>query len=160
MLKNQLVIFAYGNPSRGDDALGPMLLELVESENIRDDIMLLTDFQLQVEHVVDLENCQLALFIDASVDCLQAFCFQLLYPQKDDSYTSHAMHPSALLYAYQQIYQIVPPPTFLLSVQGESFELGDALSVSAKQHLEAAFQFLQVLLPQIETQIWQNHVTT
>ena len=155
MSDGQLVIFAYGNPSRGDDALGPLLLEQIK----RNDITLLTDFQLQVEHTTDLEQCQLALFVDASVDCPHAFCFQQLHPQQDDSYTSHAMHPAALLYAYQQIYQTTSPPAFLLRIQGESFELGDPLSTAAKQHLTAALQFLHTLLEQIDVSVWQTHLT-
>ncbi|MGZ8196374.1 MAG: hydrogenase maturation protease, partial [Methylosarcina sp.] len=64
-----VLLFAYGNPSRGDDALGPLLLEFVEAHCDLAEIDLLTDFQLQIEHILDMENRALVLFADASVTC-------------------------------------------------------------------------------------------
>ena len=63
-----LLIFAYGNPSRGDDALGPLLLERLQALNLPH-VETLTDFQLQVEHAYDLQGRERVLFIDASVSC-------------------------------------------------------------------------------------------
>ena len=67
--QTRLVIFGYGNPSRGDDALGSLLLARAETEVDRLpglDVALVEDFQLQVEHALDLEDRDLALFIDAA----------------------------------------------------------------------------------------------
>lgn len=153
---NRLVIFAYGNPSRGDDALGPTLLHLLEDSYSQDNIEFIEDFQLQVEHALDLENCDMALFIDASVSCPLPFHFTRLQAQPDSSYTTHAMHPAAVLYVYQQTYSQVPPPTFLLSVRGESFELGESLSSAAQSYLTEAFNFLKQLIDKIDFTMWQQ----
>ncbi len=55
-----VLIFTYGNPSRGDDALGPAMFDLLEKHKQEtadfDGVDLLTDFQLQIEHAVDLEE--------------------------------------------------------------------------------------------------------
>ncbi|MBK7846051.1 MAG: hypothetical protein IPJ73_00935 [Zoogloea sp.] len=59
-----LVIFAVGNPSRGDDALGPLLMAELETQSLPG-VTLVTDFQLQIEHALDLDGHDLALFIDA-----------------------------------------------------------------------------------------------
>ena len=44
-----LLLLGYGNPSRGDDALGPMLLEMLEADRragrAPDNFETLTDFQ-------------------------------------------------------------------------------------------------------------------
>ena len=49
-----ILIFTYGNPSRGDDALGPAMFDLLEKHKREtgelDRVELLTDFQLQIEH--------------------------------------------------------------------------------------------------------------
>lgn len=143
----RLVIFAYGNPSRGDDALGPNLLYLLEEMYSTNEYFdFIEDFQLQVEHALDLENCDLALFIDASVSCPPPFTFSRLQPQQDSSYTTHALHPAAILYVYQQIKGFSPPPAFLLSIRGEHFELGEPLSEAANHNLAAAWQFVKQLL--------------
>ncbi|HRH15070.1 MAG TPA: homospermidine synthase, partial [Azonexus sp.] len=64
-----LVVFAVGNPSRGDDAIGPVICgrleEWLENEKLADRVELIEDFQLNVEHALDLQSRELALFIDA-----------------------------------------------------------------------------------------------
>lgn len=155
-----LVIFAYGNPSRGDDALGPALLYRLEQEgNFGESIEFIEDFQLQIEHALDLENHELALFIDASVACTSPFTFTRLIPVRDDTFTSHALHPTSVLYTYQQIKKRPPPPAFLLSIRGEQFELGDPLSSSARNNLEEAVSFLKPLCYSMEISHWQQFVT-
>ncbi len=142
-----VLVLAVGNPSRGDDALGPLLLEKLESGlSALDGIELLTDFQLQIEHAMDLQNRSIVLFVDASVAVEQAFSLEALSPQRDDSFTSHAMTPAAVLAVYQMVYHEPPPPSFLLSIRGETFELGAALSALAVEHLEEAYQFILLLL--------------
>jgi len=157
----RLVVFGYGNPSRGDDAIGPLLVErLTALQAARPDwpaVELLTDFQLQVEHAVDLQGRELALFIDAHMACAAPFVFSRLEAARDVSYTTHAMTPAALLYAYAQVYRQPPPPAFLLSVRGEHFELGDPLSPAAETHLDAAARLLEKLCMQPDGPAWQQY---
>lgn len=147
-----LLILACGNPSRGDDALGPLFLErlaiLREQGDDGDDIEWLTDFQLQIEHAVDLENRALVLFVDASVSCPPPFQFTRLRAARDVSYTSHALTPAAVLQVYERTNLAPPPPAFLLAIRGESFELGESLSGTAENHLRAALGFSVRLLEQ------------
>ncbi len=153
----QLVILAYGNPSRGDDALGPHLLHQMEILcQSKENIEFIEDFQLQVEHVLDLEKGNLILFIDASISCPPPFEFIQLQAKQDITYTSHALHPAAVLYAYQQVYHQSPPPAFLLTVRGETFELGEPLSQSATLHLAATFEFVKQLCQVIDVNVWQK----
>ena len=151
-----VLLFGYGNLSRGDDALGPLLLEYVEGAVCLDTIEILTDFQLQIEHALDLEDRALVLFIDASVSCIDAFDVTELTPARDKSYTTHAMSPSAVLDVYQGIKKQTPPPCFLLSIKGEKFELGEGLSTNAKDHLELACQFAGQLLGNLDSAAWRQ----
>jgi len=98
-----VLLFGYGNLSRGDDALGPLLLEYVENRCDLEEIEILSDFQLQIEHALDLENRSLVLFVDASISCAGAYDFTQLEPARDKSYTTHAMSPAAVLDVYQSI---------------------------------------------------------
>ena len=99
-----LLISGYGNPSRGDDALGPLLLDRLQ-ELDWPYLELLTDFQLQVEHTLDLQGRERVVFIDASVSCSILYTFSRPTAQKDTSYTSHVMSPMALLHSYIQLYK-------------------------------------------------------
>ncbi|QQS54104.1 MAG: hydrogenase maturation protease [Candidatus Competibacteraceae bacterium] len=155
-----LLILAVGNPSRGDDALGPLFLErlaiLREQHSDWKDVELLTDFQLQIEHAVDLENRALVLFVDASVSCPPPFQFSRIQPVRDTSYTSHALSPTAVLYVYQQINHASPPPAFQLAIRGERFELGEALSVAAEANLVLALDFAGQLLTRQDAKAWEQ----
>ena len=153
-----LLILAIGNPSRGDDALGPLFLErlaTLREQGINwDTIELLTDFQLQIEHAVDLENRELVLFVDASVSCPPPFAFTQLHPVRDSSYTSHALTPAAVLHVYQQVNSSPPPPAFLLAIRGEHFELGESISKAAAENLQAGLRFMDQLLEQKDAISW------
>ncbi len=149
-----LLIFGYGNPSRGDDALGPLLLERLQALNLPH-VEVLTDFQLQVEHAFDLQGRERVLFIDASVACTAPYALSRLTAQKDTSYTSHVMSPMAVLHVYREIYG-EPPPAYLLQVRGESFELGESLSPEAAVNLSAAFDLLQQLYAEPDFREWER----
>jgi len=153
-----VLIFGYGNLSRGDDALGPLLLEYVgrREKPVLHAVDILSDFQLQIEHALDLENRELVLFVDASVMCGHAFDFVELAPARDDSYTTHAVSPAAVLAVYQTIKKQTPPPCFLLSIKGGSFELGEGLSAAAETHLAAACEFADGLLDGLDVAKWRH----
>lgn len=145
-----VLIFTYGNPSRGDDALGLEIFELLE-RNKRDSseldkVDLLTDYQLQIEHAVDLDHRECVLFVDASVSGPAPYEFQQLQAERDNSYTTHAMSPVAVLDVYQQINQRKPPPSYILTIRGYEFGLGQALTEQAQTNLQQGYEFIKRLL--------------
>lgn len=154
-----VLLFAYGNLSRGDDALGPLLLEHIQGQLDADRIEILTDFQLQIEHALDLQQRELVLFVDASVAGNAAITFTELQPSRDRSYTTHAMSPAAVLDVYRSIYQHMPPPSFLLSIRAEQMELGEGLSAQASQNLLTACAFALTLLHQCDVPYWRQQLT-
>jgi len=135
-----MLVFGYGNPGRGDDALGPEFVARLEQSGIdaAGDVECLTDMQLQVEHVTDLCGRTMLLFVDADASCPPPFRVSRIHAERDVSYTSHAMSPGALLYAYRQVYGSEAPPAYLLRIRGYGFALGDSLGLQANAHLEAA----------------------
>jgi hydrogenase maturation protease len=135
-----ILIIGIGNPSRGDDALGPLLIERLEALQLPD-VELITDFQLQVEFALDLQGRQRVIFVDASLDALPPFTFNPVSAAEDTSYSSHALSPSAVLHAYQKLFG-APPPAFVLAIRGTTFELGEDLSDEAAAHLQAAVAWL------------------
>ena len=145
-----ILIFAYGNPSRGDDALGPAMFELLEKNKQEtselDKVDLLTDYQLQIEHAIDLEQRKCVLFIDASVSASAPYEFHRLQAERDSSYTTHAMSPVAVLDVYQQINQHKPPPSYLLTIRGYEFGLGQVISEQANINLQQSYEFIKRLL--------------
>ncbi len=143
---NKLLILGYGNPSRGDDGLGPELiqqLEQLKSQNHWPDIELLSEYQLQIENILDIQNHDLVLLIDAHISCAAPYEIDHCYASHDLSYSSHALSPAALLFIYQQTLGIAPPPCYVLNIRGYQFELGRPMTPFAKSNLQAAGKFAQ-----------------
>jgi hydrogenase maturation protease len=139
-----LLVFGWGNASRGDDALGPLFIErlrerLVPGELARIDF--LDDYQLQVEHALDLVGRERVLFVDASLNCAAPFEAAAVQPQRDRSFTTHAMSPAALLQVYVELHASDPPPCTLLAIRGEGFELGEPPGEAALRNLDAALDW-------------------
>jgi hydrogenase maturation protease len=133
----KILLFGYGNPGRGDDTLGPELVSRIKEMQLAS-VECLNDMQLQVEHVIDLNGCDRVLFIDADMSCAEPFDFSEIAAVKDDSYTSHAMSPCALLNAYRQVYREDAPHSLLLRIRGYDFELGAPMTSRASDNLEEA----------------------
>jgi hydrogenase maturation protease len=130
-----VVVFACGNPSRGDDALGPLLLDQLQiwldEEGLADGFELISDFQWQIEHALDLVGRRLALFVDAGQQTPAPFAFRQVQACDSTITGTHALSPEAVLSVLVRISPQPVPPAFVLCVAGASFELGDGLSAAA-----------------------------
>jgi hydrogenase maturation protease len=139
------LVFGYGNPSLGDDALGPRFLEgvraVTEGERWLAGPDLLTDFQLQPEHALDLHDRRRVLFVDASATCAEPFEFMRIAPAPDAPVFTHALEPGALLAVFERIEKTKPPPAWVLAIRGYSFGLGEPLSAKAGANLDAALRW-------------------
>lgn len=137
-------VFAWGNESRGDDAIGTILASrIIGLDNPA--ISVIEDHQLQLEHVMDIVDNVPVLFIDASVAIDRDFLLEKLMPCRDASISTHAMSPVALLDLYEQTIGKSAPDAYLLHVRGDSFELGEDISSSTSEAVDEAWQFLDSL---------------
>lgn len=148
--KAPVLVLAVGNPSRGDDAFGPLLAQRLQSwlaqqgEATRSYIEVITDQQLVVEHVFDLQGRQVVLFIDAAAQGDTLVNLQAIAPQaRPQAVSSHSSTPAQLLSLYRALLQQVPPPADLLTLTGRGFELGAALSPGAQAGMPLAWAHLQ-----------------
>jgi hydrogenase maturation protease len=140
-----VLVFALGNPSRGDDAIGPELAARLEAAALPG-VEVLVDFQLQVEHALDLEGRRLVVFVDAALDARTPCEVREVMPARDASHTSHSLSPAAVLETFERISGRPAPEAQVLAVRGESFELGAPLSPEAGANLEAAWRILVELV--------------
>ncbi|MCW8921336.1 MAG: hydrogenase maturation protease [Sedimenticola sp.] len=162
MNRPPIVIIGYGNPSRGDDAVGPLLIEELEQEerviNSPSEYELITDFQLQIEHVTDLEERKLLLFVDASLSAKPPFEFSRLTPGMDHSYTSHSLTPATLLSIFETVFKQPSPPAYLLKIPGYQFDLGMPLSQKSSHHLKQAKHFIHALIKDPRQESWEHQL--
>ena len=138
-----LLVFGWGNPSRGDDALGPLLVEQLQHHAQQclppGHLECLTDFQLQVEHALDLRARQRVLFVDAALGLDRPFEVRALMPARGAGISSHALAPEAVLQVYQDLQGSAPPPSTLLAIRAHAFGLGEAPGAGAMADLALAF---------------------
>ena len=131
-----ILVFGWGNPSRGDDAVGPLFVDRIEALNLPG-VECLTDFQLQVEHALDLKDRERVLFVDASIDT-PTISSTLIDASRDTTFTTHAISPQSVMQTFIDIEKTAPPPCWLLAIGGRSFELGDPLTKEAEANLDVA----------------------
>lgn len=145
-----ILIMAIGNPSRGDDAIGPVLLDAFaqwlaqQTPAMQDRIELLQEQQLMVEHVADLSLRQRVLIVDASAQSSPlAIALTTVAPNAPrPQMPGHQMTPEQLLNWYQHLHQIAPPPCECLTIRGVQFELGAALSPEVRAVQDEALHTL------------------
>lgn len=146
-MRAQTLLIGVGNPSRGDDALGPAAIDDIMRRVAQHPewgaIDILTDFQLQIEFVTDLADRQRIVFIDATVSGDAPYSFGALEARQDGSITTHALSPGGLLAVYRDYHGADAPASFLLGIRGVAFELGTPLSESAQRNLDAAVTMLE-----------------
>ncbi len=151
----RLVVFGWGNDARGDDGLGPLLLGRIAAAGWPE-VTTIEDFQLQIEHALDLEGAEAALFLDAGKGTPAPFTFAEIGPKRVVTHTTHAIAPEAVLDVCAQTLGRPLPPAFTLCVRGERFELGEGLSAEAAERLEAAWSFLQQLMSEPTIEAWRS----
>lgn len=141
-----LLVLGWGNLSRGDDALGPMFIAQLRSrlgDAYADRVEFLDDYQLQVEHALDLAGRAHVLFVDASLTCPAPFEVTPLQPARDASFTTHAMSPEAVMQVYRDLHHAEPPACTLLAIRGERLALGEEPGAPALVHLALAVEWGQ-----------------
>jgi hydrogenase maturation protease len=140
--KPAILVLGWGNLSRGDDALGPLFVAGLQERlppELQAEVEFLDDYQLQVEHALDLVGRAHILFVDASLDCAAPFEARSVQARRDTSFTSHALSAEALLQVFEDMQGQAAPLSTLLALRGELFGLGEPLSEKAHDHLQAGF---------------------
>ena len=138
------LVIAAGNPSRGDDAIGPLLAERLDALGLPE-VEVLADFQFQVEHALDLIGRSTVVFVDASASGAIPFSLTAVCARADRSLTTHALSPAAVVSIHQRLLGAAPR-SFVLAVRGYAFDLGAPLSAAARSNLDCAMAALLDLL--------------
>lgn len=148
--RRPILVIGYGNPGRGDDAAGPLLVERLEAA-LADGALppyvdTVTALQLMIEHADDLNDRRLAVFVDASTSAAPPFQLTRVRAARDLSYTSHEMSPAALLEVQRRAFGDAPSEAWLMAIPGETFALGAEMSATTRRHVDAAYQAITELI--------------
>jgi hydrogenase maturation protease len=146
-----VLIIGVGNRARGDDAIGPLLLERLRAGLAGmgtvgpDGLELLETYQLQPEHALDLHGRHRVLVIDATAHGPAPFVHGPVEPDRAPAFTTHSLSPAALAGVHERLYGRAPALE-VLAVRGERFGLGEPLSSAGADNLAAALRWLLAAL--------------
>ena len=143
-----ILIYSCGNPGRQDDGLGPALVAELEAwapaEGLSG-VVFDSNYQLNVEDALAVAESRAVVFVDASKEGQAPFEFRPLAPQKEISFSTHAMPPESVLALADELYG-ARPPAWILAIRGEAWEPNEPPTAAALSHLAAARDFLQAWL--------------
>lgn len=161
-MARDVLVIAVGNRSRGDDALGPLLLDrlagwLADACCPADAgrFELLEDYQLQPEHALDLKGRELVLFLDAGTGTCEPVSLRRVRSRPSIAFTTHAMDPEQVLDVCERVLGPPVPPAWALCMKGDSFGLGEGPRAAALENLEAAWALLRTLCLRPDAGAWQ-----
>jgi hydrogenase maturation protease len=139
------LLIGYGNPGRGDDALGPRLAEAVQEAGIKG-LDVEVDFQLNVENAFELKGYDAGYFVDAAADGPAPYSFRRIGPKDPAAFSSHSVSPEGVLALARSLFG-ADPDCYVLAVRGYAFdEFGAPLSKEAEENYRSALEFLRGLL--------------
>lgn len=136
-----LLVLAWGDRARGDDAMPPLLLDLLrraldDDEKPRVDLM--EEHQLLPELALSLLGRERVLLIEADLSVAPPYALETVQPGRDASLASHTLSPQGLLAVCRELHGKPPPPTTLLRLPARRFEPGRRPSKAAAEGLPSA----------------------
>ncbi len=140
----EVLIIGYGNPLRGDDALGWLAAEQLRT-TIRDErVEILTGHQLTPEMADPVSRARIVIFIDADCDNREGeIAFRRVEADRSaPELFSHQLTPEVLLGVATRLYG-GSANGVLISVGAGTFEYGAELSEVVRTALPAVLERVQ-----------------
>ena len=140
------LIIGYGNPLRGDDAVGQMAAEQLRETVADPEVEILAVHQLTPELMEPISRARRVVFIDAAVGPEPGKIAERRIEANSGSRAfTHETTPEGLLAGARLLFGSSPEAT-MITITGDTFELGGGLSEAARAALEDIVQGLTVLV--------------
>lgn len=135
------LVYGYGNPSRGDDGLGPALAVALEASRLPRTTVV-SGHQLRMEDAAELAQYEAVVFVDADASGPEPFRFGRVRAEDGTGFCAHGVTPGLLLALTRELYG-EEVPGYLLAIRGYEFDtFRESLSRRARNNLERALGFL------------------
>ena len=144
---NSVLLIGYGNPGRRDDGLGPALAERLESSNIPN-VIIDSDYQLNIEHAHDLADFDIVVFADATIGrptdeiTTPPYTFEQIEAGNPISFSTHSVSPQAVLRLAVDLFE-ANTKAYVLGITGYEFDdIAEGLTDGAAANLDQATGFI------------------
>lgn len=154
----RILLYGYGNPGRKDDGLGNAFIDVIEpwiKDQGFDNVILDSNYQLNIEDAHDIAENDIVIFVDASVESINDY---IVTPVKASDaqieFTMHAVSPSFVLDLCNKLYNKYPE-AYLIHIKGYEWDFSEGLTTKAKQNLDKAVNYVKKVIknPQLLTEI-------
>jgi len=148
----RVLIIAYGNPLRSDDGVAWRAADALEAKLPAAEVAILRVHQLAPEMAETVSHFSAVIFVDAAEgtgEPGEVRC-EDVYPSADDTRYSHHLSPGAVIALAKDLFG-ASPRAFSVTLTGESFEHGEALSPVVVAALPALIARIEVLAQDLQT---------
>jgi hydrogenase maturation protease len=139
------LVIGYGSPIRGDDAIGPIVADRLDTDDLSPEVRVISRHILTADLVPDICAAQRVIFIDAAANGTpgEIRCRRLEPDANAHSSMAHFLGPRELLAWAAALYD-TRPDAYLITVAGDLFDF------SHFDLSEAVDQVLPELVRQVE----------
>jgi hydrogenase maturation protease len=137
------LVIGYGNTLRGDDGVGPRVVEAVEKLKLPG-VRTLICQQLSPEHAEPVSQARLVVFVDAAVDAPREVQFRKLEPAGSTQLMAHAADPCTMLALARDVFGHCPE-AWWLTIPAEHTGFSEELSPPVRRNLKTAVEKIQAL---------------
>lgn len=145
--KKKLLVLTIGNPYRGDDGAAPVLQSLLQGklrssteQNTNLSVVFEEVYQLQPEHIYDLENADWVLILDAEFNLEQPYRMVRVEASNNPAIGTHSVAPTDLLGYFNKLLSKPAPDCFLFTIRANDFDFVEHLSKPCSDAIQAAIE--------------------
>jgi hydrogenase maturation protease len=143
-----MYVLGFGNPGRGDDGLGPALIERLEALGMPE-VYTEAAYQLYIEDAANILGYVTVLFVDADRRGSGSFSIRKLSPARDVTFSSHLLRPESVLAICQEAFGD-PPEAWLMGIRGYEFGFCEGLTDEAEINLSEAMIFVEAFIKKMQ----------
>jgi len=140
----QLLVIGYGNTLRGDDGVGPKVVQAVE-ERHWPGVQTLICQQLTPEFADAISRAHTVVFVDAAIDSPREVLLRKIEPADTSQILAHAADPRTMLALARDVFGHAPQ-AWWLTIPAEKLDFCEDLSPAAEAGMEKALQHIEALV--------------
>jgi hypothetical protein len=161
----RIVVMAFGEMISADSDPASQVLARLRERPVADSwwLTLIDDDQLRIEHALDLQTNDLAVFIDRRQSGKAPFEFSEILAAEDYRIlpVADTLLPSDLLHTLSTMArQGEPPGSFLLTLPDSSDSLEQDGAAATNDNIDATVGFIEDILNNPDTDYWRSKTGT
>jgi len=137
------LVIGYGNTLRGDDGVGPRVVEAIEKLNLPG-VRTLICQQLSPEYADLVSRAHTVVFVDAAVDTPKEVQLRKIEPSESAQLMAHAADPRTMLALARDVFGHAPK-AWWLTIPAVKLDFSETLTPEAQRGFAEAVEKIQEL---------------